>query len=216
MSTLEDKTPVKKQKVESVVTLGDPEWMNTLAKIKPIINDFNLDDGGANIELTFTKRFARDHLINEPKTLRILQEYRRFFTLMVIRELHLELPCLTPSRAVDLMWHQHLIYSRNYKRLCNHVGATLRESKLDLFIHHGPTTGGKDEKARYEEQYNNTLAFYEEVFNEAPPPAIWPRSNERFAGKVHIVDGNDYEAVTGFMAEHGLHTGDDYEEDGCG
>ena len=55
MSTLEDKTPVKKQKVESVVTLGDPEWMNTLAKIKPIINDFNLDDGGANIELTFTK-----------------------------------------------------------------------------------------------------------------------------------------------------------------
>lgn len=210
---MEVKTPVKKQKVEKLVTHGDPEWMNTLAKIKPIINDFNLDNGGANIELTFAKRFARDHLINEPRTLRILKEYRRFFTLMVIRELHSELPRLTPSRAVDLMWHQHLIYSRNYKRLCNHVGATLREPKLDLFIHHGPTNGGKEEQAMYEEQYENTLTFYQEVFNEAPPPAIWPRTNERFAGKVHIVDCNDCEAVTCFMEEHNL-----VEDgmDGCG
>ena len=40
-------------------------------------------------------------------------------------------------------------------------------------LHHHQTTGGKEENAKFEDQYLATLRFYREVFGEDAPADIW-------------------------------------------
>ncbi|MBU7580303.1 MAG: hypothetical protein KAF27_07490 [Porphyrobacter sp.] len=61
-------------------------------------------------------------------------------------------------------------------------------------LHHGPTEGGPDERARYYRQYADTLAAYEAAFGIAPPADIWPSAHQRFnrdpqAVRVNFSDG---------------------------
>lgn len=40
--------------------------------------------------------------------------------------------------------------------------------------------GGAQESIRYDAQYRDTVATYEHVFDEPPPPDIWPDAEQRF------------------------------------
>ncbi|MCU7916995.1 MAG: hypothetical protein KZQ95_01395 [Candidatus Thiodiazotropha sp. (ex Epidulcina cf. delphinae)] len=66
-----------------------------------------------------------------------------------------------------------MTYTRSYwKELC--------EELLGLELHHIPTLGGTEEQLRFKKQYLRMLAFYEEIFQEKPPQAIWPPVDKRF------------------------------------
>lgn len=96
-----------------------------------------------------------------------IEEYRRFCFLACV--------CLhpvTPSDRVDMVWHLHLLHTRDYwGPWCNDV--------LRRPLHHGPTQGGAQEEGRYYEQYAQTLASYAHHFG--PPPADWwPPARKRF------------------------------------
>ena len=98
-----------------------------------------------------------------------IEEYRRFLYLATVAE-----HPVTPSVAVDLVWHLHLTDTRGYwERLC---GDTLGRP-----LHHVPSRGGSEEAARYRKQYEDTLAGYERAFGEAPPSRLWPHPDIRFA-----------------------------------
>jgi len=95
-------------------------------------------------------------------------EYKRFCYLAITAEHE-----VTPSDAVDQVWHLHLTYSRDYwQEFCPQV--------LGEDLHHGPTAGGEAERERYYDQYAATLASYEAAFDAAPPPDIWPHAQRRF------------------------------------
>ena len=97
-----------------------------------------------------------------------IDEYRRFCFLACVSNAD-----VTPSDAVDEVWHLHLIHSRDY-------WLTFCPQVLGTQLHHGPTRGGGVEAQRYREQYAQTLALYEQWFG--PPPAHWwPGTHERFA-----------------------------------
>lgn len=115
----------------------------------------------------FSARLARDNGWSEIFARRVIEEYRRFCYLAVTsgRE-------VTPSDEVDQAWHLHLTYSRHY-------WGTWTEA-LGAPLHHGPTAGGGQERSRYRDNYEATLARYEEAFGETPPSDIWPSVHDRF------------------------------------
>lgn len=138
--------------------------------------------GRGDASLTFRQRLMRENGWSEELTERVLDEYRRFCFLAATSAVE-----LTPSDAVDQVWHLHLTYTRDYwERFCPQV--------LHRPLHHGPTSGGDVERSRFFDQYALTLHRYEQVFGTAPPKDIWPGAARRLlddprARRVHPRDG---------------------------
>jgi hypothetical protein len=137
--------------------------------------------GPDNAALSFAVRLARENGWNAAYTERVIEEYRRFAFLAVTAP-----HPVTPSDAVDQVWHLHLTYTQDYwQRFCPMLGRDL---------HHGPTKGGAVELARFHEQYAQTLRSYEMTFDQTPPDDIWPSARQRLiddprARRVHPREG---------------------------
>ena len=124
--------------------------------------------GPETATLSFASRLARENRWDAGFTSRAILEYKRFCYLAVTSAQE-----VTPSDAVDQVWHLHLTYSRDYwGEFCQNI--------LGADLHHGPTAGGAAEKSRFYDQYAATLGAYEHVFGEPPPPDIWPAAGRRF------------------------------------
>lgn len=118
--------------------------------------------------IDFSRRLAREQAWSLAHTRKAIEEYRRYCFLSCVSPTP-----LTPSVAVDEVWHLHLIHSRDYwERFC---GETLGRT-----LHHAPTRGGAGEVLRHREQYAQTLALYEEYFGPASHQ-LWPTTAELFA-----------------------------------
>jgi len=140
------------------------QWTDDLLDLWHRIQQHNFEP---DTSLNFTQRLARDHHWSVEKARSIIDDYRKFCFLAVISSRP-----VTPSEVVDEVWHQHLIYSRDYWTIwCGEV--------LGIPLHHDPTPGGPDAQAIYRRQYAETLALYEQAFG--PPNAeIWPATHARF------------------------------------
>src|SRR4051812_36895518 len=71
---------------------------------------------------------------------RAIAEYRRFLFLAAISTGE-----LTPSHAVDEVWHLHLAMPHYEEELCGRI--------LERPLHHLPGTGGAEDEARFRAQY---------------------------------------------------------------
>lgn len=74
---------------------------------------------------------------------------------------------VTPSNAVDQAWHLHLEWPHYREILCDRI--------IGRPLEHRPGTGEPEDEARYQVQYQETLALYEQVFGKPPPEDVWPR-----------------------------------------
>ena len=129
--------------------------------------------GSETAQLGFVNRLARDNDWTLEFAEKALLEYKRFIYLVAIHKQE-----LTPSDAVDQVWHLHLAYTKSYwEDLCENI--------LGFSLHHNPTTGGKKEDQRFSEAYQHTLNIYYESFGEQPDETVWPPVEKRFlnAGK---------------------------------
>ena len=135
---------------------------------------FVIDEPG--VALSFTRRLARENGWSLAFAERAVREYLRFVWL-AMRAGH----PVTPSLAVDEVWHLHLCYTRSYwDELCGKV--------LGRPLHHGPTRGGSAEDGKFRDWYARTLASYRAHFGE-PPAELWPPVDERFrTGLLRKVD----------------------------
>ena len=126
------------------------------------------DFGTAGCTLTFARRLAREHGWSDAYAIGAIHEYKRFCFLAAVAG-----HAVTPSDAVDEVWHQHLTYSRDYwRRFCPDV--------LGMDLHHEPTRGGRDQSRLHYAQYAETLASYQRWFG--PPPAdYWPDAQTQTA-----------------------------------
>lgn len=126
--------------------------------------------------LNFTRRLARDHGWRLDEARAAIDAYRRFCFLAVVAPAP-----VTPSEVVDEVWHQHLIYSRDYWTIW--CGQALRAP-----LHHDPTPGGPEAQMVYRRQYAETLALHEQFFG--PPAAeLWPATHLRFGRpRYHVTD----------------------------
>ena len=114
----------------------------------------------------FVARLQREQRWSDAQVHDALREYRRFVFLACVARNE-----ATPSKAVDAVWHLHLLYTRDYwQTFCPQV--------LCTDLHHDPS-GGAEHAPRYRDQYAQTLASYARWFGP-PSPTWWPTRKATF------------------------------------
>lgn len=136
--------------------MGHPDFETLRARVEAHDLDVVSD------AVTFSEKLRRATGWSRATAARAIQEYKRFIILAVVAGHK-----VSPSKAVDEVWHLHLTDTRRYwDEFCPVV--------LGRPLHHEPSRGGAIEDEMLAHQYRQTLASYERLFGEAPPRDIWP------------------------------------------
>ncbi len=118
--------------------------------------------GGADASTkAFASKIARKHSWSTHFALRAIEEYRKFVFLGLTADF-----VVTPSKVIDTVWHEHLLFTRAYREYCRDV---LRRD----FDHNPELLPTEDQTAAYARQYAATLARYQAEFHVIPPDDIW-------------------------------------------
>lgn len=159
-------TGTMETKIRSCESEASPKGRAQETELWKRLQDFDLDGDAA---FSFTRRLARDNAWSPQFSMRVVEEYKKFLFLAV-ESGH----PVSPSDEVDQAWHLHLCYTRSYwDELCAQV--------LERSLHHGPTRGGAQENAKFNDWYARTLDSYRAHFGCEPPSDIWPAADVRFA-----------------------------------
>ena len=157
--------------IETVLGYRRPVMNEKLSGLYQRICAYAPDDGES--QFTFSQRLARDNGWDAGFAQRVVEEYKKFMFLAVAAG-----HPVTPSEQIDQAWHLHLIYTHSYwDDFCGEV--------LGKPVHHGPTKGGADERAKYHDWYDRTTDSYRRLLNESSPPDIWPAADIRFGDDMH-------------------------------
>ena len=117
----------------------------------------------------FSTKLSRDYGWSGTYAYRAIQEYKKFVFLTISTDQQ-----LSPSTAIDRVWHQHLLYTHSYwDNFCGKV--------LGVPLHHTPSSGGSAEGFKYHKQYCQTLEYYRQYFGN-PPEDIWHTPKNRTEG----------------------------------
>jgi len=140
-----------------ILIQNDPLWNR--------LQSFSMDC--PNVEFPFSKKLAKEENWTENFTKKAIEEYKKFVYLCCV------LPNgASPSEIVDKVWHIHLIYTQNYwEEFCPNI--------LQQKLHHHPSNGGSNEKAKHQNWFHETLKHYEEIFGKKAPENIWLSKKDR-------------------------------------
>ena len=164
---------MQRAQIKTDVQAEGPGWTPARHELWRRIGEHDFEP---DTPLNFTDRLARDHGWSLRQARAAIEAYRRFCFLAVISPTP-----MTPSEIVDEVWHQHLIYSRDYWTVW--CGERLRAS-----LHHDPTPGGPEAQTVYRRQYAETLALHERFFGPTSPE-LWPATHQRFERqRYHVTD----------------------------
>ena len=121
-----------------------------------------------DVKFTFTKRLAHENNWTTQYTQRTILEYKKFVLLCCLSDTP-----ITPSDAIDQVWHLHLTYTKSYwDKFCSEI--------LQKKLHHNPTKGGKEEQEKFLQQYTHTQEIYKKYFGKMPTD-IWWDTDKRFS-----------------------------------
>src|SRR5262245_47772197 len=102
--------------------------------------------GGADASTrAFASKIARKHRWSTKFALRAIDEYRKFVFLGVTGDI-----VVTPSKVIDTVWHEHLLFTRAYREFCRDV----LERDFD---HHPELIPSDDQTGVYAQQFEATL-----------------------------------------------------------
>lgn len=118
--------------------------------------------GGPDASLkAFAGKLCRKLHWSPRGALRAIEEYKRFVYLGVISDTQ-----VTPSKIIDAVWHEHLLFTAGYRTFCEEV--------IDYNFQHFPELVPLAEQTEiFAAQYQRTLELYEQEFGVAPPAIIW-------------------------------------------
>lgn len=111
--------------------------------------------------LAFTDKIARKHQWKKQFCIKAIGEYKKFIFLAVVSDFN-----VTPSKYIDVVWHEHLLFTKAYRDFCTEI--------IDYNLDHYPELIPIDEQTEtYKEQYLATIRSYIKEFGMLPPAAIW-------------------------------------------
>ncbi len=93
--------------------------------------------------------------------LRAIHEYKKFVYLGVATGVD-----VTPSKVIDQVWHEHLLFTRAYRDFCRDVLG--RD-----FDHHPELMQSHSQTAHFQQQFTRTIDAYQFEFDRLPPADIW-------------------------------------------
>lgn len=105
-------------------------------------------------EFGFSTRLQFENNWTIAFSLQAIEEYKKFMFLAAVND-----KMVSPSEIVDIVWHQHLIYSESYKNFCGILGKN---------ILHVPSTHNMSEKQKFSDAMNFTEQEYQRHFGELP------------------------------------------------
>jgi hypothetical protein len=118
-------------------------------------------EGSDTYTQAFADKLARKLHWNREFAMRAIGEYKKFLFLGLVADFP-----VTPPKVIDQVWHEHLLFSRGYREFCDQVLG--RE-----FDHHPELVPVDQQTARFQAQYDATLALYQSEFGGEPPAAFW-------------------------------------------
>ncbi|QPH38300.1 glycine-rich domain-containing protein [Pedobacter endophyticus] len=110
----------------------------------------------------FSTRLAKENFWTKAFTEQAILEYKKFMYLAATSNL-----MVSPSESVDIVWHQHLVFTQSYQDFCNTIGKK---------IHHIPSTHNKEDFEKFKQAKERTSTLYETDFG-AQPKNIWGYNN---------------------------------------
>jgi len=112
----------------------------------------------ANEEYSFTIRLANENKWTKAFTKKAILEYKKFMYLAATSD-----KMVSPSEIVDVVWHQHLIFTKSYRDFCLLLGKQ---------IQHIPSTHNPEEFEKFRDAKKQTEEIYIQNFGEQPKD-IW-------------------------------------------
>jgi hypothetical protein len=112
-------------------------------------------------EYGFSTRLANENYWTKDFTEKAILEYRKFMYLAGTSDL-----MVSPSEIVDVVWHQHLIFTQSYADFCDLIGKT---------IQHLPSTHNREDYEKFKLAKERTRKLYLNTFGEQPKE-IWEYS----------------------------------------
>lgn len=138
----------------------------------------------------FAGKIARKHGWKNAFAIHAVEEYKKFVYLGTVSDFQ-----VTPSKIIDVVWHEHILFSKAYREFCQEV---IQEP----FDHHPELFPMQDLTGRFNAQYLDTITLYKTEFDQEPPVAIWGdtkfdrdhqvRNNYRSAKKKRESGTTDY------------------------
>lgn len=98
-----------------------------------------------------------------------ISEYKKFVYLGVVSDF-----VVTPSEVIDLVWHQHILFSKAYRSFCTDV--------INYDFDHTPELVSMyDQTGTFNAQYLDTLELYKKEFGIDAPSQVWgvPKFDEQ-------------------------------------
>lgn len=133
-----------------------------------------------NSEYGFATRLSFENNWTEHFTLKAIEEYKKFMFLAAISN-----QMVSPSEIVDIVWHQHLIFTESYKEFCLLLGKK---------IEHIPSTHNKNEKETFLRAKSETKKLYEQNFG-VQPDEFWIKKT--FSESINLEKSNiDFTVVS--------------------
>ena len=120
------------------------------------IVEFDFDNPPA--EYSFTIRLADENHWTKSFTQQAILEYKKFMYLAATSD-----GMVSPSKIVDIVWHQHLIFTQSYNQFCKILGKN---------IQHIPSTHDKKDFQKFKDATTRTKKLYTQNFGEQPK-VIW-------------------------------------------
>jgi hypothetical protein len=129
----------------------------------------------------FASKLSRKLGWKPPFALRAIGEYKKFVFLGTSSDIS-----VTPSKVIDQVWHEHILFSRGYREFCANV--------LTRDFDHSPElVPADDQNDVFASQYLQTLDAYRVESNAEPPADIW--SVPKF--QTAVVDAREKKRRTG-------------------
>jgi len=118
--------------------------------------------GGADASTrAFADKIARKTGWSNKFALAAIAEYKKFVYLGVVSDF-----AATPSKVIDKVWHQHILFSKAYREFCTNVICYDFDHSPELI----PMT---DQTGTFNAQYIDTINLYKTEFRIDPPESIW-------------------------------------------
>jgi hypothetical protein len=126
-------------------------WENISAVLGP---------GNASTK-AFANKIMKKHKLPKVFVYRAIEEYKKFIYLGIISDFY-----VTPSKYIDIIWHEHILFSKGYRDFCNNVIHY-------QFDHQPELVATQDQTDIFTAQYEETLELYKTEFGMEPPENIW-------------------------------------------
>lgn len=130
--------------------------MQLNTKLWSSITDFDLHQ--YDQEYGFAARLMKEQNWTCYFTEKAILEYKKFMYLAAVSS-----QMVSPSEIVDLVWHQHLIFTQSYNDFCKILGKR---------IEHIPSTGNRKQQGQFDAARRFTEDQYSLYFGEQDP-AFW-------------------------------------------